>query len=207
VAEPSAVFAAFVAFCNAFPTSAPVSYHGKLLWGDTPYDGIALFKFVILDQTGAKTYSSNDGTSTRGEQPKGSISVRVAKGNYTLSLGRLSEAQLKTVEPVRLRVILVWFYVSKRGITRVIALEVLQTLRAKRIQHGISMNRLAKLAGLSQSMVSLLEHGKRNPTRHPLTYRERPQYRPRASHHGGIEQTSLMQCTLSTMNSPNSQNI
>ena len=43
-------------------------------------------------------------------------------------------------------------------------MEVVQLLSAERISAGVSMNRLAQKSGLSQSMISLLERGMRNPT-------------------------------------------
>jgi transcriptional regulator with XRE-family HTH domain len=52
----------------------------------------------------------------------------------------------------------------KRDLARAVSLEVLRFLRDERIRQGISMNRLAKKSGLSQSMMSLLERGLRNPT-------------------------------------------
>jgi ribosome-binding protein aMBF1 (putative translation factor) len=60
--------------------------------------------------------------------------------------------------------VLVWSIVPKKDASRIISLEVVQLLRQERIRRGISMNRLAEKSGLSQSMVSLLERGMRNPT-------------------------------------------
>jgi transcriptional regulator with XRE-family HTH domain len=37
-------------------------------------------------------------------------------------------------------------------------------LREQRIERGLSMNRVAKIAGLSQQMVSYVERGMRHPT-------------------------------------------
>jgi transcriptional regulator with XRE-family HTH domain len=54
--------------------------------------------------------------------------------------------------------------VPKTDAPRVISLEVVRLLKKERIRRGISMNRLAEKAGLSQSMVSLLERGMRTPT-------------------------------------------
>ncbi|MEP6871975.1 MAG: helix-turn-helix transcriptional regulator [Anaerolineaceae bacterium] len=38
----------------------------------------------------------------------------------------------------------------------------------QRIKRGVSMNRVAKMAGLSQQMVSYVERGMRHPTRDTL---------------------------------------
>jgi transcriptional regulator with XRE-family HTH domain len=54
--------------------------------------------------------------------------------------------------------------VPKKDAPRVISLEVVRLLQKERIRRGISMNRLAEKSGLSQSMVSLVERGLRNPT-------------------------------------------
>ena len=43
-------------------------------------------------------------------------------------------------------------------------MEVVRLLCAERIRRELSMNRLAEKAGLSQSMISLLERGMRSPT-------------------------------------------
>jgi transcriptional regulator with XRE-family HTH domain len=42
--------------------------------------------------------------------------------------------------------------------------EVVRSLRVQRIKQGLSMNRVAKMAGLSQQMVSYVERGMRHPT-------------------------------------------
>jgi transcriptional regulator with XRE-family HTH domain len=47
---------------------------------------------------------------------------------------------------------------------RIISLEVVRLLRDERERGGMSMNRLAEKSGLSQSMISYVERGMRNPT-------------------------------------------
>ena len=47
---------------------------------------------------------------------------------------------------------------------RAICLKVAQILRQERLKRGVSMTRLAEMAGLSQQMVSYIERGMRNPT-------------------------------------------
>lgn len=54
--------------------------------------------------------------------------------------------------------------VRKTNPSKVVSLQVLRLIREERIRQGLSMNGLAKKAGLSQSMVSLLDRGLRNPT-------------------------------------------
>ena len=45
-----------------------------------------------------------------------------------------------------------------------VSARVIQSLRAERLRQGVSMTLLAQKAGLSQGMISLVEHGLRHPT-------------------------------------------
>ena len=45
-----------------------------------------------------------------------------------------------------------------------VSLEVARLLRNERVKQGISIRRLALMAGLSQPMVGYVERGMRNPT-------------------------------------------
>jgi transcriptional regulator with XRE-family HTH domain len=54
--------------------------------------------------------------------------------------------------------------VSKNRSSRVVEAAVVRSLREQRIKRGVSMNRVAKMAGLSQQMVSYVERGMRHPT-------------------------------------------
>jgi transcriptional regulator with XRE-family HTH domain len=54
--------------------------------------------------------------------------------------------------------------VRDREAPQAVSAEVVSLLRLERVRRGISMNRLAQKSGLSQSMISLLERGKRTPT-------------------------------------------
>lgn len=53
---------------------------------------------------------------------------------------------------------------SKIEPSQLVAAEVVRLLREQRIERGLSMNRAAKMAGLSQQMVSYMERGMRIPT-------------------------------------------
>ena len=53
---------------------------------------------------------------------------------------------------------------SKSATRDLISASVVTALREKRQQQGFSMERLAEKAGLSTSMISLMERGLRNPT-------------------------------------------
>jgi transcriptional regulator with XRE-family HTH domain len=53
---------------------------------------------------------------------------------------------------------------KKNQLREAIAANVVKILREKRNQRGLSMNQVAERSGLSQSMISLVEHDLRNPT-------------------------------------------
>ena len=52
----------------------------------------------------------------------------------------------------------------KKIAPRIVSLEVAKLLRNERMRRGISIRRLASMAGLSQPMVGYVERGMRNPT-------------------------------------------
>jgi transcriptional regulator with XRE-family HTH domain len=54
--------------------------------------------------------------------------------------------------------------VSKNSVREAIAANVVRILREEREKRGLSMNVVAQRAGLSHSIVSLVEHDLRNPT-------------------------------------------
>jgi transcriptional regulator with XRE-family HTH domain len=54
--------------------------------------------------------------------------------------------------------------VAKENIRQAAISEVIRLLRKERERRKMSMNQLAEHSGLSQSMISLLERGIRNPT-------------------------------------------
>ena len=53
---------------------------------------------------------------------------------------------------------------SKNNLRDAIAANVVRLLREEREKHGLSMNVVAQRAGLSHSIVSLIERDLRNPT-------------------------------------------
>ena len=53
---------------------------------------------------------------------------------------------------------------SKHDLSRATSKKVAILLREERMRQGLSMNSVAKTAGLSQQMVSYVERGLRNPT-------------------------------------------
>ncbi len=53
---------------------------------------------------------------------------------------------------------------SKDSTREAVCLSVIHALREERLRQGLSMERLARQAGLSQGMISLVERDLRNPT-------------------------------------------
>lgn len=53
---------------------------------------------------------------------------------------------------------------SKVGYRELVCTKVAHVLREERQEKNISMTRLAEMAGLSQGMISLVEHEERNPS-------------------------------------------
>ena len=62
-----------------------VSYQGQLNVGGVPFTGTANFKFAIM--CGTTSPWSNDGTSSNGSQPTGSVTLPVAQGVFSVLLG------------------------------------------------------------------------------------------------------------------------
>jgi transcriptional regulator with XRE-family HTH domain len=54
--------------------------------------------------------------------------------------------------------------VAKNQLRDAVAGNVVRILRDERKQRGLSMNQVAERSGLSQGMISLVEHDLRNPT-------------------------------------------
>jgi hypothetical protein len=89
-----------------------INYQGRVVVGGTNFDGTGLFRFALVDGTGATNYWSNDGTAVG--QPSISVSLPVTKGLYSVLLGDTTIPNMTTsISPtafansnVRLRV---WF--------------------------------------------------------------------------------------------------
>jgi transcriptional regulator with XRE-family HTH domain len=54
--------------------------------------------------------------------------------------------------------------VAKNQLREAVAANVVRILRDERKRRGLSMNQVAERSGLSQGMISLVEHDLRNPT-------------------------------------------
>jgi hypothetical protein len=64
-----------------------VSYQGQLLSEGTPFDGVAQFKFAIVDEASGVTVWSNDDSSTNGEEPDDAVDLDVEDGIFSVGLG------------------------------------------------------------------------------------------------------------------------
>ncbi len=80
------------------PAQVPqlLSYQGRVAVGATNFDGTGLFKFALLDPSGA-TYWSNDNSSVAGSEPADAVTLTVAKGLYSVLLGDTSLENMKVV--------------------------------------------------------------------------------------------------------------
>ena len=92
---------------------ALLNYQGRVAVDAVNFEGAGLFRFALVDDTGATTFWSNDGTSVAGSEPTDAVSLTVAKGLYSVLLGDLSLINMMAIPPsvftnpdVRLRV---WF--------------------------------------------------------------------------------------------------
>ena len=90
-----------------------LNYQGRVAVGSVNFEGAGQFRFAIVNNTGATTFWSNDGTSVAGSQPANAVSLAVGKGLYSVLLGDIAltnmtaiPASVFTHPDVRLRV---WF--------------------------------------------------------------------------------------------------
>ena len=101
----------------AIPADAQVpqliNYQGRVAVGTLNFDGGGLFKFALVNATGATTYWSNDGSSVAGSEPTAAVALNVSQGLYSVLLGDATLANMTIVPAtvftnadVRLRV---WF--------------------------------------------------------------------------------------------------
>jgi N-acetylneuraminic acid mutarotase len=85
------------ALARAVPYAAPaslvptmVSYQGQVKVSGIPFDGMAYFKFAIVDSAGTRTLWSHDGSSVGGAEPTSHVSLPVAGGLFNVLLGDTS---------------------------------------------------------------------------------------------------------------------
>ncbi|MGB8355503.1 MAG: hypothetical protein WCD79_16515 [Chthoniobacteraceae bacterium] len=75
-----------------------VSHQGRVTVSGTNFDGSGQFAFALISSgTPATTYWSNDASSTGGGRPTSAVTLSVAKGLYSVSLGDPSLANMTPV--------------------------------------------------------------------------------------------------------------
>jgi hypothetical protein len=96
-----------------------LSYQGQVAVNGTNFSGNGSFKFALVNNTGATSFWSNDGTSIAGSQPANAVTLSVANGLYSAPLGDVSLANMQAVPSgiftntdVRLRI---WFNDGTNG--------------------------------------------------------------------------------------------
>lgn len=67
-----------------------MNHQGRLTYFSINHDGLAWFKFALVDGAGTTTFWSNDGTGSGGNEPTDSVEVTVSKGHYAVPLGDLA---------------------------------------------------------------------------------------------------------------------
>jgi len=107
--------------CGAAISQVPqlINYQGRVAVGGVNFDGQGKFKFALVAGAGTTSYWSNDGTSTAGSEPSGSVTLAVTKGLYSVLLGDTQVAGMASIpatifthSDVRLRV---WFNDGTNG--------------------------------------------------------------------------------------------
>lgn len=74
-----------------------VSYQGRLTAGGTNFDGLAQFKFALVNGSGTVTLWSNDNSSSGGAEPAQAVPLTVTQGLFTVMLG---DAALSNMQPI-----------------------------------------------------------------------------------------------------------
>lgn len=91
-----------------------VGYQGRVTLDGTPYEGIGLFKFAIVNNAGDFTYWSNDGTSQDGGEPEAPVELEVSNGLFNVLLGDVTLDHMLPLEAGHfgegtVRYLRVWF--------------------------------------------------------------------------------------------------
>ena len=76
-----------------------MAYQGRIATASGPFSGTGSFKFALVDQTGATSYWSNDGTSVAGSQPTAPVLITVQGGLFSVMLGDSAHAGMTAVIP------------------------------------------------------------------------------------------------------------
>ena len=80
-------------------TSQTILFQGKIRIRGVLFTGLGYFKFVITDRSGRISYWSNDGSSSQGEEPVGSVPILVERGEYQVVLGTRDFPPMQPIPP------------------------------------------------------------------------------------------------------------
>ncbi|HEY3854141.1 MAG TPA: glycosyl hydrolase family 28-related protein [Verrucomicrobiae bacterium] len=90
-----------------------IFYQGSITASGSPFNGLGLFKFALVNSNGTASFWSNDGVSSSGSQPISTVTNTVNQGLFTILLGDTSISNMTSIPPsvftnsdVRLRI---WF--------------------------------------------------------------------------------------------------
>jgi hypothetical protein len=87
-----------------------VSYQGYVRVNGNPFNGIGHFKFAVVDAVGTTSYWSNNGSSTGGGEPTGTVTLTVTNGLFSVLLGESPmESLTADVFSAPDRLLRVWF--------------------------------------------------------------------------------------------------
>ncbi len=74
-----------------------LSYQGSLTAGGTNFNGMAQFKFALINSNGTVSFWSNDNSSSGGSEPSQPVSLPVTQGLFNVMLG---DATLSNMQPI-----------------------------------------------------------------------------------------------------------
>ncbi len=97
-----------------------VSYQGKVMVNNAPYNGVGYFKFAIVNAAGNHTYWSNDGSSTAGSEPAQAVPLDVEHGLFSVFLGDtnlsgMTQSLTPQVFAASERYLRIWFRAASSG--------------------------------------------------------------------------------------------
>lgn len=89
------IFFALLFLSNVLFASVPsaIPYQGRIIEGETNFNGTGYFKFALIDQNGISRWS-NDGSSTNGNEPTGRVALTVNNGLFFVQLGDTNKNML-----------------------------------------------------------------------------------------------------------------
>lgn len=74
-----------------------LNYQGRVVVDNVNFDGLAGFKFALVNGDASMSYWSNDGTSVAGAEPAAAVSLTVTKGLYSVLLGDVALTNMTAV--------------------------------------------------------------------------------------------------------------